>query len=171
MQLNTALFEANGGCGYVLKPAVLWDRSCPLYQQFCPMERDVEKMSPAVYSLTVSYDDTRSPMENRCFILDSLCSPHFHPHAVSFPAWSYIFLLTSLPFQECCILIFLSKDCWSITKMFHLILLKCFLLLVFSFFGPKLNAVSWYLIFIFTIICMVQFLWSQSSFGLFSSLH
>ncbi|XP_049420319.1 1-phosphatidylinositol 4,5-bisphosphate phosphodiesterase epsilon-1 [Epinephelus fuscoguttatus] len=52
MQLNTALFEANGGCGYVLKPAVLWDRSCPLYQQFCPMERDVEKMSPAVYSLT-----------------------------------------------------------------------------------------------------------------------
>lgn len=54
MQLNTALFESNGGCGYVLKPAVLWDRSCPLYQQFCPMERDVEKMSPTVYSLTVS---------------------------------------------------------------------------------------------------------------------
>lgn len=54
MQLNTALFEANGGCGYILKPAALWDRSCPLYQQFCPVERDVEKMSPAVYSLTVS---------------------------------------------------------------------------------------------------------------------
>lgn len=54
MQLNTALFEANGGCGYVLKPAVLWDRNCPIYQQFCPMERDVEKMSPAIYSLTVS---------------------------------------------------------------------------------------------------------------------
>lgn len=54
MQLNTSLFEANGGCGYVLKPAVLWDRNCPNYQQFCPMERDVEKMSPAVYSLTVS---------------------------------------------------------------------------------------------------------------------
>lgn len=54
MQLNTALFEANGGCGYVLKPAVLWDRNCPMYQQFCPMERDVEKMSPAVYSLAVS---------------------------------------------------------------------------------------------------------------------
>ncbi|KAM9424872.1 1-phosphatidylinositol 4,5-bisphosphate phosphodiesterase epsilon-1 isoform 2-T3 [Pholidichthys leucotaenia] len=53
MQLNTALFEANGGCGYVLKPPVLWDRSCPLYQQFCPVERDVEKMSPAVYSITI----------------------------------------------------------------------------------------------------------------------
>lgn len=54
MQLNVALFEANGGCGYVLKPVVLWDRSCPLYRQFCPIERDVEKMSPAVYSITVS---------------------------------------------------------------------------------------------------------------------
>nr|XP_015818640.2 1-phosphatidylinositol 4,5-bisphosphate phosphodiesterase epsilon-1 isoform X3 [Nothobranchius furzeri] len=53
MHLNTALFESNGGCGYVLKPAVLWDRSCPLYQQFCPNERDLEKMSPAVYSLTI----------------------------------------------------------------------------------------------------------------------
>lgn len=54
MQLNTSLFEANGGCGYVLKPSVLWDRNCPNYQQFCPMERDLEKMSPAVYSFTVS---------------------------------------------------------------------------------------------------------------------
>lgn len=54
MQLNSALFEYNGGCGYVLKPAVLWDRSCPFYQQFCPMERDVERISPTVYSLTVS---------------------------------------------------------------------------------------------------------------------
>uniref|UniRef100_A0A1A8CF96 Phosphoinositide phospholipase C n=1 Tax=Nothobranchius kadleci TaxID=1051664 RepID=A0A1A8CF96_NOTKA len=26
MHLNTALFESNGGCGYVLKPAVLWDQ-------------------------------------------------------------------------------------------------------------------------------------------------
>lgn len=55
MQLNSALFEYNGGCGYVLKPAVLWDRSCPFYQQFCPMERDVERISPTVYSLTVSH--------------------------------------------------------------------------------------------------------------------
>lgn len=61
MQLNTSLFEANGGCGYVLKPAVLWDRNCPNYQQFCPMERDVEKMSPAVYSFTVSNRKDRKP--------------------------------------------------------------------------------------------------------------
>ncbi|XP_030630952.1 1-phosphatidylinositol 4,5-bisphosphate phosphodiesterase epsilon-1 [Chanos chanos] len=53
MQLNSALFEANGHCGYVLKPPVLWDRSCPMYQQFCPLERDVEHMSPTLYSLTI----------------------------------------------------------------------------------------------------------------------
>ncbi|XP_072312345.1 1-phosphatidylinositol 4,5-bisphosphate phosphodiesterase epsilon-1 isoform X2 [Eucyclogobius newberryi] len=53
MQLNVALFEANGGCGYVLKPAVLWDRSCPLYRRFCPIERDVDKMTPALYSITI----------------------------------------------------------------------------------------------------------------------
>lgn len=68
MQLNTALFEANGGCGYVLKPAVLWDRNCPMYQQFCPMERDVEKMSPAVYSLAVSHTEDRLHLQH-CFDL------------------------------------------------------------------------------------------------------
>lgn len=74
MQLNAALFEANGGCGYVLKPVVLWDRSCPLYQQFCPMDRDVEKMSPAVYSLTVSVVKQRS---NLLSVDGLFLSPHW----------------------------------------------------------------------------------------------
>lgn len=84
MQLNTALFEANGGCGYVLKPAVLWDRNCPNYQQFCPMERDVEKMNPAVYSFTVSNREDRIHLQHYIeFSLPSLlfsfvvlCSTH-----------------------------------------------------------------------------------------------
>ncbi|XP_015201851.2 1-phosphatidylinositol 4,5-bisphosphate phosphodiesterase epsilon-1 isoform X3 [Lepisosteus oculatus] len=53
MHLNAAMFEANGGCGYVLKPPVLWDRNCPMYQNFYPLERDVESMGPTVYSLTI----------------------------------------------------------------------------------------------------------------------
>ncbi|KAL2078220.1 hypothetical protein ACEWY4_025905 [Coilia grayii] len=53
MQLNTALFEANGHCGYVLKPPVLWERSCPLYQNISPMERDTEGMLPTTYTITV----------------------------------------------------------------------------------------------------------------------
>ncbi|XP_066521080.1 1-phosphatidylinositol 4,5-bisphosphate phosphodiesterase epsilon-1 isoform X2 [Hoplias malabaricus] len=53
MQLNSAMFEANGHCGYVLKPPVLWERSCPLYQQFSPLDRDLEHMTPTIYTLTV----------------------------------------------------------------------------------------------------------------------
>jgi phosphatidylinositol phospholipase C epsilon len=48
------MFEANGGCGYVLKPPVLWDKNCPMYQKFSPLERELENMDPAIYSLTVS---------------------------------------------------------------------------------------------------------------------
>lgn len=69
MQLNSALFEYNGGCGYVLKPAVLWDRSCPFYQQFCPMERDVERISPTVYSLTVSHTWSRLKDQRNLILL------------------------------------------------------------------------------------------------------
>lgn len=54
LHLNAAMFEANGGCGYVLKPPVLWDKSCPMYQKFSPLERDLDAMDPATYSLTVS---------------------------------------------------------------------------------------------------------------------
>lgn len=90
MQLNTALFEANGGCGYVLKPAVLWDRNCPMYQHFYPMERDVEKMSPAVYSLAVSHTEDRLHLQH-CFELSlPLSSLHLLLYAV--PAVSQVFL-------------------------------------------------------------------------------
>ena len=54
LQLSTAMFENNGGCGYVLKPPVLWDPSCPLYCHFRPLEREPVGMSPTLYSLTVS---------------------------------------------------------------------------------------------------------------------
>ncbi|XP_030886333.1 1-phosphatidylinositol 4,5-bisphosphate phosphodiesterase epsilon-1 isoform X3 [Leptonychotes weddellii] len=53
LHLNAAMFEANGGCGYVLKPPVLWDKNCPMYQKFSPLERDLDNMEPAVYSLTL----------------------------------------------------------------------------------------------------------------------
>ncbi|PKU33094.1 1-phosphatidylinositol -bisphosphate phosphodiesterase epsilon-1 isoform x1 [Limosa lapponica baueri] len=58
LQLNAAMFEANGGCGYVLKPPVLWDKSCSMYQQFSPLERDLDNKEPAIYSLTAT--DTSS---------------------------------------------------------------------------------------------------------------
>ncbi|XP_076616405.1 1-phosphatidylinositol 4,5-bisphosphate phosphodiesterase epsilon-1 isoform X2 [Chaetodon auriga] len=116
MQLNTALFEANGGCGYVLKPAVLWDRSCPLYQQFCPVERDVEKMSPAVYSLTIVSGQNVCPGNTAgspCIEVDVLGMPidscHFrtkpiHRNTLN-PMWSEHFQFT-VHFEEMCFLRF-----------------------------------------------------------------
>uniref|UniRef100_A0A8C7HPK2 Phosphoinositide phospholipase C n=1 Tax=Oncorhynchus kisutch TaxID=8019 RepID=A0A8C7HPK2_ONCKI len=53
LQLNAAMFEPNRGCGYVLKPPVLWDPSCPLYGHFCPLDRDPRGMSPVMLSLTI----------------------------------------------------------------------------------------------------------------------
>uniref|UniRef100_UPI0037E991A6 1-phosphatidylinositol 4,5-bisphosphate phosphodiesterase epsilon-1 isoform X1 n=1 Tax=Semicossyphus pulcher TaxID=241346 RepID=UPI0037E991A6 len=116
MHLNTALFEANGGCGYVLKPAVLWDRSCPLYQQFCPMERDMEKMSPAVFSLTVVSGQNVCPGNSAgspCLEVDVLGMPidscHFrtkpiHRNTLN-PMWSEHFQF-SVHFEEMCFLRF-----------------------------------------------------------------
>ncbi|XP_047464842.1 1-phosphatidylinositol 4,5-bisphosphate phosphodiesterase epsilon-1 isoform X3 [Mugil cephalus] len=116
MQLNTALFEANGGCGYVLKPSVLWDRSCPLYQQFCPMERDVEKMSPAVYSLAIVSGQNVCPANSSgspCIEVDVLGMPidscHFrtkpiHRNTLN-PMWNEHFQFT-VHFEEMCFLRF-----------------------------------------------------------------
>ncbi|XP_074519567.1 1-phosphatidylinositol 4,5-bisphosphate phosphodiesterase epsilon-1 isoform X2 [Halichoeres trimaculatus] len=116
MQLNTALFEANGGCGYVLKPPVLWDRSCPLYQQFCPMERDMEKMSPAVYSLTVVSGQNVCPGNSAgspCLEVDVLGMPidscHFrtkpiHRNTLN-PMWSEHFTF-SVHCEDMCFLRF-----------------------------------------------------------------
>ncbi|XP_061562127.1 1-phosphatidylinositol 4,5-bisphosphate phosphodiesterase epsilon-1 isoform X1 [Phycodurus eques] len=114
--LNTALFEANGGCGYVLKPAVLWDRSCPLYQQFCPTERDVERSGPAVYSLTIVSGQNVCPANGSgspCVEVDVLGTPgdscHFrskpiHRNTLN-PMWSERFQF-SVHFEELCFLRF-----------------------------------------------------------------
>ncbi|XP_075884265.1 1-phosphatidylinositol 4,5-bisphosphate phosphodiesterase epsilon-1 isoform X2 [Nelusetta ayraudi] len=114
MQLNSALFEYNGGCGYVLKPAVLWDRSCPFYQQFCPMERDVERISPTVYSLTIVSGQNVCPGNSAgspCIEVDVLGMPidscHFrtkpiHRNTLN-PMWYEHFQFT-VHFEETCFL-------------------------------------------------------------------
>lgn len=112
IQLNVALFEANGGCGYVLKPAVLWDRSCPLYHHFCPIERDVDKMNPAVFSITVVSGQNVCPGNSSgspCVEVDILGMPvdsyHFrtkpiHRNTLN-PMWSETFQF-SIYLQDLC---------------------------------------------------------------------
>ncbi|KAM3913514.1 1-phosphatidylinositol 4,5-bisphosphate phosphodiesterase epsilon-1 isoform 2-T2 [Leptodactylus fuscus] len=78
LQLNTAMFEANGGCGYVLKPPVLWDKSCPMYQSFSPLDRELESMEPAIYSLTIVSGQNVCPSNSTgspCIEIDVLGMP------------------------------------------------------------------------------------------------
>ncbi|KAM6441692.1 1-phosphatidylinositol 4,5-bisphosphate phosphodiesterase epsilon-1 isoform 3-T5 [Liasis olivaceus] len=103
LHLNTAMFEANGGCGYVLKPPVLWDKNCPKYQHFCPLERDFDNMEPAIYSLTIVSGQNVCPSNSTgspCIELDVLGMPldscHFrtkpiHRNTLN-PMWNEQFL-------------------------------------------------------------------------------
>ncbi|XP_063047306.1 1-phosphatidylinositol 4,5-bisphosphate phosphodiesterase epsilon-1-like isoform X3 [Engraulis encrasicolus] len=102
LQLNAALFESGGGCGYVLKPAVLWERSCPLYRHFSPLERDLEGLCPAQYSLTIISGQNVCPSNTSaspCVEVDVLGMPadaaHFrtkaaHRNALN-PMWGQTF--------------------------------------------------------------------------------
>ena len=42
MHINTAMFEENGGCGFVCKPDVLWDPSHLMYRRFNPLEKEFD---------------------------------------------------------------------------------------------------------------------------------
>ncbi|XP_036024173.1 1-phosphatidylinositol 4,5-bisphosphate phosphodiesterase epsilon-1 [Onychomys torridus] len=103
LHLNAAMFEANGGCGYVLKPPVLWDKSCPMYQKFSPLERDLDNMDPAIYSLTIISGQNVCPSNSTgspCIEVDVLGMPmdscHFrtkpiHRNTLN-PMWNEQFL-------------------------------------------------------------------------------
>ncbi|VDN04557.1 unnamed protein product [Thelazia callipaeda] len=53
MAVNTAMFEQNGNCGYVLKPRVFWDISHPLYNRFNPRSKDISLQSALLYKITI----------------------------------------------------------------------------------------------------------------------
>nr|XP_033798219.1 1-phosphatidylinositol 4,5-bisphosphate phosphodiesterase epsilon-1 isoform X2 [Geotrypetes seraphini] len=103
MHLNAAMFEANGGCGYVLKPPVLWDKNCPMHHLFSPLEREMENMEPAIYSLTIISGQNVCPgnsVGSPCIELDLLGMPldscHFrtkpvHRNTLN-PMWNEQFL-------------------------------------------------------------------------------
>uniref|UniRef100_A0A8C6RN07 Phosphoinositide phospholipase C n=1 Tax=Nannospalax galili TaxID=1026970 RepID=A0A8C6RN07_NANGA len=103
LHLNATMFEANGGCGYVLKPPVLWDKSCPMYQKFSPLERDLDNMDPAIYSLTIVSGQNVCPSNSTgspCIEVDVLGMPldscHFrtkpiHRNTLN-PMWNEQFL-------------------------------------------------------------------------------
>lgn len=103
LYLNTAMFEANGGCGFVLKPPVLWEKNCSMYQHFFPLERDLDNMEPAIYSLTIVSGQNVCPSNSTgspCIEVDVLGMPldscHFrtkpiHRNTLN-PMWNEQFL-------------------------------------------------------------------------------
>ncbi|XP_003369599.1 putative 1-phosphatidylinositol-4,5-bisphosphate phosphodiesterase epsilon-1 [Trichinella spiralis] len=53
MAVNTAMFEQNGNCGFMLKPRVMWDDSHPLYDSFNPWARDLREISGLRLTLVI----------------------------------------------------------------------------------------------------------------------
>ncbi|KAH3786899.1 hypothetical protein DPMN_165014, partial [Dreissena polymorpha] len=51
--INTAMFEQNGQSGYVLKPAVTWDKSHVMYNHFNPLEKEFDGLHTLVLILHV----------------------------------------------------------------------------------------------------------------------
>ncbi|XP_076141340.1 1-phosphatidylinositol 4,5-bisphosphate phosphodiesterase epsilon-1-like [Alosa pseudoharengus] len=102
LQLNAALFESGGSCGYVLKPVVLWDKNCPLYHHFSPLDRDLEGLCPAQFTLTIISGQNVCPgntAASPCVEVDVLGMPadaaHFrtkaaHRNALN-PMWGQSF--------------------------------------------------------------------------------
>ncbi|XP_072413867.1 1-phosphatidylinositol 4,5-bisphosphate phosphodiesterase epsilon-1 isoform X2 [Chiloscyllium punctatum] len=82
IHLNAAMFEANGGCGYVLKSPVLWDKTCRMHNQFSPLER-IENMSPSLHSLTIisgQYVCPSNTSGSPCIEIDVLGMPQDSCH-------------------------------------------------------------------------------------------
>ena len=52
MHINTAMFEQNARCGYVLKPPVFWDKTHTLFN---PFGRDFEGIKPTTLTIHVGH--------------------------------------------------------------------------------------------------------------------
>lgn len=59
--VNAAMFEQNGRCGYVLKPAVMWDRNHVMYRRFNPLEKEFDGLHTVHLHLTVISGQFLSP--------------------------------------------------------------------------------------------------------------
>ncbi|XP_071630783.1 LOW QUALITY PROTEIN: 1-phosphatidylinositol 4,5-bisphosphate phosphodiesterase epsilon-1-like [Temnothorax longispinosus] len=54
LNLNSAMFEQNGQCGYVRKPSVMWDKGHMMYRRFNPWEKEFDGLHSAHLSLTIT---------------------------------------------------------------------------------------------------------------------
>lgn len=53
LHVNTAMFEQNGHCGYVLKPSVMWDRGHMMYGRFNPWDKEFDGLHVINLNITI----------------------------------------------------------------------------------------------------------------------
>ncbi|XP_064469144.1 uncharacterized protein LOC135383352 [Ornithodoros turicata] len=53
LHINTAMFEQNGNCGYVLKPRVMWDRTHMMYGRFNPWDKEFDGLHALNLHITI----------------------------------------------------------------------------------------------------------------------
>ncbi|XP_023235323.1 uncharacterized protein LOC111634715 isoform X2 [Centruroides sculpturatus] len=51
--INTAMFEQNGRCGYVLKPRVMWDHSLMMHGRFNPWDKEFDGLHSISMTITI----------------------------------------------------------------------------------------------------------------------
>jgi len=66
LHLNASMFEQNGRCGYVLKPAVMWDRNHVMYRRFNPLEKEFDGLHTVHFHLTIISGQFLSPGNYQC---------------------------------------------------------------------------------------------------------
>ncbi|XP_071091113.1 1-phosphatidylinositol 4,5-bisphosphate phosphodiesterase epsilon-1-like [Haliotis cracherodii] len=53
MALNTAMFEANGHSGYILKPPVMWAKNHMMYNRFNPWDKEFDGLHATILTLHI----------------------------------------------------------------------------------------------------------------------
>lgn len=64
MHINTAMFEENGGCGFVCKPDVLWDQSHLMYRRFNPLDKKFDGLHSSQIVINIVSGQYVSQMTN-----------------------------------------------------------------------------------------------------------
>ncbi|XP_054003483.1 1-phosphatidylinositol 4,5-bisphosphate phosphodiesterase epsilon-1-like isoform X2 [Hylaeus anthracinus] len=61
LNLNAAMFEQNGQCGYVRKPSVMWDKGHMMYRRFNPWDKEFDGLHSAHLTLSIVSGQYVSP--------------------------------------------------------------------------------------------------------------
>ncbi|XP_072761213.1 1-phosphatidylinositol 4,5-bisphosphate phosphodiesterase epsilon-1 isoform X2 [Anoplolepis gracilipes] len=61
LNLNAAMFEQNGQCGFVRKPSVMWDKGHMMYRRFNPWDKEFDGLHSAHLSLSIVSGQYVSP--------------------------------------------------------------------------------------------------------------